>query len=209
MAISSLTAGFESFHALHYEKREGALFNKLVTEGQKPKVLMISCSDSRVDPAILFNSDPGEIFVVRNVAAIAPPYAPEGSRESEKHGVGAAIEFAVRDLKVEHIVVMGHAHCGGVAALAAMRDGATIERDYIGPWVSIMEDAISDHPSGCAAHMNEHSVVSQSKKNLMTYPWIKERVENGDLHLHAWWFDLDKGRLMKEGDETPDFVDLA
>ncbi|MDJ0683701.1 MAG: carbonic anhydrase [Alphaproteobacteria bacterium] len=205
MPIHGLIAGFESFRALNYRKRRGGVLTKLAREGQHPKILLIACSDARVDPAILFNADPGEMFVIRNVAAMAPPYHPDG----ETFGVSAAIEYAVRDLEVEHIVVLGHSHCGGIGALAAMEMGQELDREFIGPWMQLAHEALAANPKGCSAQMNEQAVVRYSLRNLMTFPWLRERVEQRRLELHGWWFDMDNGRLMRDTVGEADFTELA
>lgn len=195
--IDRLVAGFRGFHALYYEQRPERI-RDLVERGQKPKVLMIACSDSRVDPAIVTNAEPGELFIVRNVANLVPPYAPDGNY----HGTSAALEFAVRDLKVEHIVVLGHSACGGIRALMnAARDGDNPGREFIGPWVSICEGACGhDHSEDV-----EREAIKISLKNLMSFPWVEERVNNGDLDLYGWWFQIESGNLWQLNRETGDY----
>ncbi len=206
--ISHLTAGIMAFKASHYG-REAGLMQSLVEDGQAPATLMISCSDSRVDPAILSGAKPGELFTVRNVANLVPPYQPGPSL----HGTGAAIEYAVRDLKVDHIVVMGHAHCGGIKALINGAGGQRMARDFINDWVEIAIDACKLHVNDPEtqggrrevsldllrenAFLVERAAIAGSLKNLLTYPWLRERVDAGTLQLHGWWFDLDTGDLWQ------------
>ena len=206
--IGHLSEGVKAFKESHYGK-EFDVMRQLVQEGQAPATLIISCSDSRVDPAILTGAAPGELFTVRNVANLVPPYAPGASL----HGTGAAIEYAVRDLKVDHNVVLGHAHCGGIKALIAGADGHRMERDFINDWVEIaleatdisvedpqMEDGkrrISLEALALNAFLVERAAIGKSLSNLMTYPWLRERVENGTLVLHGWWFDLETGDLWQ------------
>ena len=179
--IDKLLAGFAAFRAAAFDTEH---FRALAREGQKPRLLVIACSDSRVDPAILFGAQPGELFVVRNVANLVPPYQPDG----HYHGTSAAIEFAVRDLGVAGIVVLGHSSCGGIAALAT--DGGA-EREFIGPWISLAAHACDHH--GSAAR--EQASIRRSVENLRSFPWIAEREAAGALALHGWWFDLAEGRL--------------
>ena len=213
--ISHLTDGILAFKAKHYG-REAGLMQSLVEDGQAPATLMISCSDSRVDPAILSGANPGELFTVRNVANLVPPYQPGPSL----HGTGAAIEYAVRDLKVDHIVVMGHAQCGGIKALIAGAGGQRMERDFINDWVEIALDAcklsVSDGATDGGrrevslellkdnAFLVERAAIAGSIRNLLSYPWLKERVDAGTLQLHGWWFDLETGDLWqtRPGEET-------
>lgn len=184
--IDKLLSGFAGFRAARFSTET---FRALARNGQEPHMLVIACSDSRVDPAILFGAEPGELFVVRNVANLVPPYQPDGNY----HGTSAAIEFAVRDLGVSHILVLGHSSCGGIAALAA-EGGA--ERDFIGPWMSLAADAC---PCG-GAREREQASIRASVGNLRTFPWIAAREAAGELTLHGWWFDLEAGRLWQLGD---------
>jgi carbonic anhydrase len=204
--ISHLMRGIRRFRERFYEQNR-ELMQRLVDKGQSPPALVISCSDSRVDPTLLSDAEPGQLFVVRNVANLVPPYDPERAFD----GAGAAIEYAVRDLKVDHIIVLGHAHCGGIKAMLGAAGGQWPERDFIGKWVSMALDAsrlqlsetdaqgqpvlaslqrLKDNPA-----LVERAAVAGSLKNLMGYPWVRERVEAGTLVLHGWWFDLDSGDL--------------
>ena len=182
--------------------RERERFEALA-QGQRPETLVIACSDSRADPAMVFSAAPGELFVVRNVAGLAPPYSPDGGR----HGVSAALEFGVRVLEVRRIVVLGHARCGGIQAL---REGAPEKaRDFVQPWMSIAEPAIeraSTRQDGLSVEdASEMEVVRLSLENLMTFPWIRERVESGALTLIGARFDIHNGVLSRM-DETGVFT---
>ncbi len=166
---------------------------------------MIACSDSRVDPSLIFDSEPGDIFMVRNVASLVPPCVPNQSY----HGTSAALEYGVVGLGVEHVVVLGHAHCGGIDALLRGADRGTPETDFIGPWLSCAADArdrvLERMPEAAHAEQAralEHESARQSVRNLMTFPWIEERVRSGALTLHAWHFDIAEGTLyeLKEGE---------
>jgi carbonic anhydrase len=194
-AVDKLIAGFGAFRAKYFDQSPG-LFERLTSGGQRPEVLVIACSDSRVDPAILLNAEPGELFVVRNVAALVPPYQPDG----HYHGTSAALEFAVRDLEVGDVVVLGHSNCGGMAALGRSLSGDPSPREFIGPWVSITETTALDcaHHGG-AGHRSrylEEAAVRTSIANLRTFPWVAEAEASGRLRLHGWWFDLERGALF-------------
>jgi carbonic anhydrase len=191
MPIDRLIAGFKSFRETYYEVQPD-FYRSLVEKGQRPDVMVIACSDSRVNPSIIAKAEPGELFVVRNVANLVPPYEPD----SHYHGTSAAIEFAVRDLEVEHIIVLGHSHCGGIRCLCEGREGAE-NREFIDGWMSIVEQARDDRLKG-EAHLRhvERQAVKLSLVNLLTFPWVKRRVENERLKLHGWWFDLEAGELM-------------
>jgi carbonic anhydrase len=212
-AIRRMLAGVKSFRARYYERDPDSM-RQLVEEGQKPDVLFIGCSDSRVDPALLTLAEPGELFVIRNVANMVPPYEPDERR----HGTSAAIEYAVRVLKVSHIVILGHAHCGGVRGLIRVKAGEKIDGDFIAPWVTITGAACDqfidaamvgvEDPAEQAIRRKavlermmdspfsvERAAVKVSVDNLLTFPCIKELVRLGRLNLHGWWFDLDTGDL--------------
>ena len=172
--------------------------------GQAPKVMVIACSDSRVDPATIFRSRPGETFVVRNVAALVPPYETTGTY----HGVSAAVEFAVTKLAVEEIVVLGHGACGGVhAALTQSLAGATPgEGGFVANWISILDEArervVAAHGTGEAGQRAlEQEGVRTSISNLMTFPFVRERVEAGTLAIRGAVFAIADGdlRVLGEG----------
>ena len=194
-ALDRLIAGFRVFRAKYFEQRPG-LYEGLASGGQSPEVLVIACSDSRVDPAILLNAEPGELFVVRNVANLVPPYQPDG----HYHGTSAALEFAVRDLGVRHIVVLGHSRCGGIDALCRNLAGNPLPREFIGPWVSIAKPATEacehQRTDEAQARAIGHAAVRTSVANLRTFPWVTDAEATGRLALHGWWFDLDAGALL-------------
>ncbi len=207
-SIDHLVEGIQRFRTRYFEKNPEFMRN-LVEIGQSPASLIISCSDSRVDPALLAGAKPGELFTVRNVANLVPPFEPGASL----HGTGAAIEYAVRDLKVDHVIVLGHAHCGGIKAMLNAAGGEWPDRDFVGDWVSMALGACDhyvDDPTAESGRSKvslerlkanpalvERAAIAGSLNNLMTYPWLRERVEAGTLVLHGWWFDLDTGDLWK------------
>ncbi|MCW2236257.1 carbonic anhydrase [Azospirillum canadense] len=217
--IRQLLAGIKGFRARYYERRPENM-RQLVEEGQKPKILMIGCSDSRVDPALLTQAEPGEMFVVRNVANLVPPYQPDGAY----HGTSAAIEYAVRVLNVGHVIVLGHAFCGGIQGLIRLRAGTPDQNDFVSPWVSIASAALDPYvplPSTDTdeerrkAELDrlqqnpgvvERAAVRTSVDNLMSFPFVREKVEAGDLELHGWWFDLDSGDLWAIDPKTGVFL---
>jgi len=192
--LDKLLAGFKAFRATYFGQRP-ELFQDLVKRGQQPEVLVIACSDSRVDPALLLNAEPGELFVIRNVANLVPPHEPD----QRYHGTSAALEFAVRDLKVRHVVVLGHSRCGGIQALCRSTAGNPVDREYINRWVSIAEPACTvsadEEITAEVTRRTEQAAIVQSLENLGTFPWVKERLAAGDLSLQGWWFDLDQGEL--------------
>jgi carbonic anhydrase len=188
--LAPLLDGFDAFRARYFDGAS-SLYSELALSGQKPHTLFVACSDSRVDPAILFNVEPGEFFVVRNVANLVPPYQPDGGL----HGTSSAIEYAVRDLLVSQIVVCGHSNCGGIDALVRGLNGEVIAREFIGPWVSIAEEAVRPHCQSSSKEAEQAGVLS-SLSNLKTFPWIQARLNDGSLELHGLWFDRAAGELV-------------
>jgi carbonic anhydrase len=199
MALDRLLQGFADFR-LGYYREHLDLFEKLASEGQSPKILIIGCADARVDPGILTQTKPGDIFTVRNIGAIVPPaQIPPDNRQ---HGTSAAIEFAVRGLEVEHVVILGHALCGGIAALVDGDKSAFADYDYLSTWTAVAQDVrelalreLAGRPKGEIVRAVEQASVVNSVINLMGFPWIAERVAAGKLVLHAWWFNLTEGQL--------------
>ena len=191
MTLDRLITGFKSFRETYYKERPD-FYQNLVEKGQSPEVMVIACSDSRVNPSIIAKADPGELFIVRNVANLVPPYAPD----SNYHGTSAAVEFAVRDLNIKHIIVLGHSHCGGIHRLCEGHNSSEA-REFIDDWMSIVEHARDSELTGEAQHRHvEREAVKVSLENLQSFPWVKKRVEDGRLKLHGWWFDLEVGDLL-------------
>jgi carbonic anhydrase len=197
-ALRRLIDGFADFRADFWEKNR-ELFERLAREGQSPKVLIVGCSDSRVDPAIVTRTKPGDLFTVRNVAAIVPPHQPGAAGY---HGTSTALEFGVRGLGVEHIVVLGHALCGGMRAL--IEEGAShLENyEYLAEWTGIVRrarDMVILGLPGATADERQRAVeqagVIVSLGNVLSFPWVQERVRAGTLSVHGWYFDLRTGEL--------------
>lgn len=191
--MKTLLAGYQRFRAKGWPEQR-RVFEQLAANGQAPKLLVVACVDSRVDPAMIFDMGPGETLVVRNVANLVPPYAPDAAY----HGTSAALEFGVRVLQVSHIVVMGHGLCGGVKALL---DGAPENaNEFVAPWMSLAQQARVRAMRLPAVeerqHYCEREVVKISLSNLRTFPWIAERAAAGTLALHGAWFDIRTGELM-------------
>ena len=195
--FNDLIEGYRRFRETGW-KRERERWSELA-EGQSPRVMIIACSDSRVDPAQIFDVKPGEIFVVRNVANLAPPYETTPGR----HGVSAALEFAVTQLEVEEIVVLGHGSCGGCAAALTgqfddAHDGAG---HFIAEWVEMLRDAREavrsrhEQLDEAAILEMELETVRVSLSNLRTFPWIAQRESAGKLTLHGAHFSIAEGKL--------------
>lgn len=189
---------------------ELARFQRLAAAGQQPTVMIIGCCDSRVSPEVIFDANPGELFVLRNVANLVPPYSPTGLT----HGVSAALEFAVEGLKVKHIIVMGHSRCGGVRAFVENRDRAE-PGDFIGKWMQLIAPAAASlGGDGDALHAGDLTPLEQASvvmtlANLMTFPWIRSRVQAGETELVGAYFDVATGGLSVYDRATAKFTPVV
>ena len=208
--IEALLQGFRRFRS-HYFQANRALFNQLAQRGQSPKTMVIGCSDARVDPAVITDAAPGDLFVVRNVANLVPPYENDGVH----HGTSAALEFAVCNLKVNNIVVLGHAHCGGIQALLEGYGEQHEGEGFIAPWMkmalSARQKVLDRWPDDGKAVQQcacERAGILVSLDNLMTFPFVKQRVEDGRLRLFGWYFDIENGELLQYDPEKHHFHDL-
>jgi len=202
-----LLAGFKRFQQQYFEG-DCQLYASM-KDGQPAKTLMIACCDSRVDPAILTDCDPGDLFIVRNVANLVPPCENAG----HYHGTSAALEFAVNSLNVENIIVMGHANCGGIQAL--WQDDGSMSSQFIQPWVSIAERAKEKVKTQCCEQSPEQQLTAceqaailVSLENLLSFTCIRERIEQGTLSLHGWYFDVRVGELQIYQPERDEFITL-
>ena len=198
-----LIKGYQAFRAtdFHHQKQ---LYDILGRKGQSPNIMLLSCADSRVDPTDIFHAYPGEMFVVRNVAATIPPH----QTDDGFHGTASAIEYGVRALHVKSIVVMGHESCGGVAG--CLNGLGDLKTDYVGNWVKVLEPAkaaIGDLPPEERQHAMELETVRLTLRNLMTYPFIAEAVEAGELQLIGSWFSIISAEL-KLMDESGEFLEV-
>ncbi len=210
--VDELVTGYREFLSETWP-RQAALYRALAKEGQSPRVMIIACCDSRADPAAIFNAKPGALFVVRNVANLVPPFEPHGSF----HGTSAALEFAVKGLNVEHIVVLGHARCGGIAAFLDERHTHSGDQVFIAPWLSILNsvraEALQAAGDGSDAEGRqralEHAGIRLSIKNLTSFSFIKERVANRTLTLHGAYFDIATGALLSAEPESGAFEPVS
>ena len=197
-----LKSGYRAFRTGTY-REQAELYEKL-GKGQDPDIMVIACADSRAEPADIFNAAPGQLFVVRNVANLVPPYDTSGGL----HGVSAALEFAVTALEVKHILVMGHGGCGGVNASLSAADDKPVGR-FIAPWVSLLDEVRDDVLSrapGDPQRALEFAGVGRSLENLMTFPFVEERVKAGKLDLHGAWFAIGEGELHWRDEASGEFT---
>lgn len=189
--MERLLAGYRTFRSTVWPEHR-ARFEQLAAQGQRPRGMVIACSDSRVDPAMIFGAGPGELFIVRNVANLIPPYAPDAAY----HGTSAALEFGVTVLEVADLIVLGHGMCGGIRALL---DPSLAPPDFVAPWMSIAraarDRALACVPVDQAQTTCEHEAVKLSLENLRSFPWIAAREAAGRLRLHGASFDIRYGVL--------------
>ena len=209
---AQLVEGYAGFRANRLQEEQGR-FRHLAEEGQKPPVLLIGCCDSRVSPEVIFDAGPGEIFVVRNIAALVPPF----TGDAERQETSAAIEYAVMALRVAHIVVMGHAQCGGIRAYAQGQDQSfqpLSPADFVGKWKTLIQAAAEriGPPTGDFDHYCEslsYASIIQGIANLRTYPWLKALEDAGRLSLHGAYFGVANGRMTALDEATGRFVPVA
>ena len=210
--VEELVNGFKNFRKSYFEKRSKVL-QQLAEKGQSPQTMVICCSDSRVEPSILFGTGPGDLFVVRNVANLVPPFT-----SKDNVSIGSALEYAVKILRVKDIIVLGHAHCGGVAALCKSisddKEGEITDNptDFIKTWVDIAKPALSkmyfDHKDENIEVNSERAVLLYSYNNLLTYPWLNDAVNENSLEIHAWWLDFKSVMLWKKAQGSESFMPM-
>ncbi|NLR73669.1 carbonic anhydrase [Leeia aquatica] len=208
--LERFISGFQRFQQQYFDQQP-SVYDEL-KQGQHPTTLLIGCCDSRVDPALLLGCDPGDIFTVRNVANLVPPCTHGMSHQ----GVSSAIQFAVDQLQVSRIIILGHAQCGGIRALVEQRFPTEGETDFIGRWVHIADSArqqvfqlMPDAEPAAQRRACELAAILVSLKNLMTFPWVAQRVNAGSLTLHGWYFDLDSGALLAYSPRADAFLPLV
>jgi carbonic anhydrase len=209
-----LVEGYEVFLSGRF-RSEQARFRTLAEEGQKPTTMVISCCDSRVDPESIFDAGPGELFVLRNVAALVPPYEPD----DHFHGASAALEYAVMALEVQHVVVLGHARCGGVKAYAMIAADPETPRlshsDFVGDWIKMLAPAAerlgrAPNPGDREyLHRLEFESIKQTLIHLRSFPMVQILEHRGYLHLHAAFFDVMDGKLLALDEPSGEFLPVA
>jgi carbonic anhydrase len=202
----ALLNGYRNFMAGRYHDQRDR-YRVLAEQGQKPNTLVVACCDSRAAPEMIFDSIPGELFVVRNVANMVPPYEPDG----HYHSTSAALEFAVQALRVQDIIVMGHGRCGGIRAALDPNAEPLSSGDFIGKWMNLVAPAaeqIQGNPGMTPAERQtalERISIRNSISNLRTFPCVRILEERGKLRIHGAWFDISNGELWLMDPKSQDF----
>jgi len=203
-----LVTRYHGWKATSYQENKG-WYRRLATEGQRPRAMVISCCDSRVHVTSIFGADQGEFFIHRNIANLVPPFLPDG----DHHGTSAAVEYAVTALEVSHLIVLGHSQCGGVQGCIDMCKGHAPQLDeptsFVGRWMDILKpkfELVQDiEDEEVQARQFERQSVVASLENLMTFPFVEERVQKGSLSLHGLWTDIGEGGLECYDPDTLNF----
>jgi len=196
--LEEMLKGYHTFRE-KYATGDNALMQQLSYHGQKPKAMLVSCCDSRVDPALLLQCEPGDLFITRNVANIVPPF----ESDTGHHGTSAALEFGICYLNIKHLIILGHSQCGGIHAL--MNQPSLKQNDFISRWVNVIdtlpgkEDSVDDFAK---------KALHCSYQNCLTFPWIKERVEQNALWIHLWYFDIKQGEILAFDKSSQEFSHL-
>lgn len=184
--FKKILKGYQLFRK-KYAQGDESIMHYLSRHGQQPQIMVVACCDSRVDPALILQCDPGDLFVVRNVANIVPPY----EKDEAHHGTSAALEFGVCFLKVKHLILLGHSQCSGVQAL--LNNNELKQNDFISNWVSLIQRENCD-----CKNVDEYAklALQQSHQNCMTFPWIKQKMKDNELIIHLWFFDIKTGQIF-------------
>jgi carbonic anhydrase len=209
--VSELVTGYRTFMKEQYH-HDAEIYRSLADNGQSPRTMVVACCDSRVDPSRIFSAKPGQLFIVRNVANLVPPFEPHG----DYHGTSAALEFAITSLGVENIVVLGHARCGGVRGFLQGQNQTTPAGTFIGKWISLLKPAWGEvvQTGGRLTEEQRQRALEQtsirySLENLRTFPFVKDRLEQGKLALHGGFFDIATGGLLSYDAEKQEFAPVA
>lgn len=197
--LQKIIKGYQTFRE-RYVLGDDSVMKSLASKGQKPQVMVIACCDSRVDPALILQCDPGDLFVVRNVANIIPPY----EKDESYHGTSAALEFGICHLNVKDLIILGHSQCGGIQALVNEKE--LPENDFITKWVSLVKRTDAHfHDADNYAKL----ALTHSYHNCLKFPWIKERVATKELQIHLWFFNIKEGEILTYSHEEGRYIHLG
>jgi len=197
-SFTDIVKGYQGFRD-KYASGDNSVMQYLAHYGQQPQVMVVACCDSRVDPALLLQCDPGDLFVVRNVANIIPPY----EKDEAHHGTSAALEFATCYLNITDLIILGHSQCGGIHALH--NSESLHQNDFITNWVSLIEHK---HVSEETLDDYARSALLKSYQHCLTFPWILKRLQDHSLRIHLWFFDILKGEILAFDEKTGVFSTL-
>ena len=202
--FEKMIAGYEKFRE-KYASGSDTLLQNLARQGQTPEIMVVSCCDSRVDPGLILGGDPGDLFVVRNVANIIPPY----EKDDAHHGTSAALEFGVCFLKVKHLIVIGHSQCGGIQARFSPESLGP--NDFIGPWMDLLKLPDTPLDTTLADTPDRYAKIAllQSLRNALGFPWIERGVAEKTLMIHLWFFDILLGEIFAYCPLRRDFFPLT
>lgn len=218
-SFKKILNGYELFRN-KYASGDASILRYLSYFGQEPEVMVVACCDSRVDPALILQCEPGDLFVVRNVANIIPPY----EKDSGHHGTSAALEFGINFLKVKHLILFGHSQCGGIQALLTNKNNLNTEEsgsqnDFIDNWVSIIKkyprskptdpDQMNQKPSPQEIDQCAKLALNESYQNCLEFPWIKEKIKEGKLIIHRWFFEIETGQIFTYSDSQKSYEVLS
>lgn len=196
-SLIKILKGYQVFRS-KYAHGDTSVMQYLSHYGQQPKIMVVACCDSRVDPALILQCDPGDLFVVRNVANIIPPY----EKDEAHHGTSAALEFGICFLGVKHLILLGHSQCSGIQTLL---NSDTSKNDFITSWVSLIK---TDHCQSKDGDEYAKLALHQSHQNCLTFPWINEKVAQKELNIHLWFFDIKMGKIFTYSDSSKEYQAL-
>lgn len=197
-SFKKMLEGYQIFRE-KYALGDQSIMQLLHHHGQQPKIMVVACCDSRVDPALILQCDPGDLFVVRNVANIVPPY----EKDDAHHGTSAALEFGIRFLNIKHLILLGHSQCGGIQSL--LNEESIKHNDFIMNWVSV----IKGHQE-CTHGTDDYAKLAlhKSHENCLSFPWITDKVTEGKLTIHLWFFDIQSGQLFTYSEQEQKYIPL-
>jgi carbonic anhydrase len=197
-SFAKMLQGYQAFKK-HHTRTNSSIMHELATQGQTSEIMIVACCDSRVDPALIFQCNPGDLFTVRNVANIVPPY------ENDKfhHGTSAALEFGICYLQVKHLIILGHSQCAGISA--SLKQSPLPQDDFISNWVSLIHPDQSN-----SLPVDEHAKIAldASYDNCFTFPWIKQRVSENKLRIHRWFFDIQTASIVTYSSKLNQYIPL-
>jgi carbonic anhydrase len=197
-SFKKILQGYQEFRK-KYALGDNSIMQSLSYYGQQPQIMVVSCCDSRVDPALILQCNPGDLFVVRNVANIIPPY----EKDEAHHGTSAALEFGICFLKIKHLILLGHSQCGGIQVLLNNDDSS--QNDFITNWVSLIK---THHTNIEDTDEYAKLALKKSLSNCLTFPWINDKISKKDLTIHLWFFDVKKGGIFTYSDFNNEYQPL-